>query len=46
MGKRQSVLHVDLVAPGTVDEKILKCLREKIDLAAQVSGEQWREWVI
>jgi hypothetical protein len=46
VGKANSVLYVDLVAPGTVDEKILQCLREKIDLAAQVSGERWRSWVV
>ena len=38
--------RVDLVVPGTVDEKILKSLRAKIDLAAAVTGDAWREWVV
>lgn len=46
VGKSRSVLYVDLVAPGTVDEKILQCLRDKLDLAAQVSGDRWKSWVV
>jgi len=46
VGKAKSVLYVDLVTPGTVDEKILKALRNKIDMAATIDGDAWREWVI
>jgi SNF2 family DNA or RNA helicase len=45
-GQTESVTIVDLVAPGTVDEKILKALREKINLASAVLGEAYREWLI
>jgi len=44
--KTTSVLYVDLVAPGTVDEKMLKTLRAKINMAATITGDQWREWII
>jgi SNF2 family DNA or RNA helicase len=38
--------RIDLVARGTVDEKILKALRDKIDLASAITGDAWREWVV
>jgi len=45
-GQTKSVTYVDLVARGTVDEKILSVLRKKINLAATITGEAWREWVV
>ena len=45
-GQRNVVTYVDLVAPGTVDEKILLALRQKINLSAEVLGDAWREWVV
>ena len=38
--------YVDLVAEGTVDGVILKSLRRKIDMAAAITGENYREWLI
>jgi len=32
-------------APKTVDEKIVKALRNKIDIASQVMGEDLKEWI-
>lgn len=46
IGKIRPVTYVDLVARGTVDEKILHALRNKIDLAATVTGDNFREWLI
>lgn len=45
-GQTKSVTYVDLVARGTVDEKILQVLRKKINLNATITGDAWREWVI
>lgn len=45
-GQSQTVTYVDLVSPGTVDEVILRALREKINLSSSVLGDAWREWVI
>jgi SNF2 family DNA or RNA helicase len=44
--KTTSVLYVDLVTPGTVDVKFLRSLREKIDMADRINGDNWREWVV
>lgn len=46
IGQTKNVTYVDLVSPGTVDEKILKALRDKIDIASQVTGEEVRQWLI
>ena len=42
----QKVTYIDFVAPDTIDEKILKALKEKIHLAGQVMGEDARKWLI
>lgn len=44
--KVRSVLYVDLVAPGTVDEKMLHTLRNKINMAATINGDNYKEWLI
>jgi SNF2 family DNA or RNA helicase len=46
VGKTVPVLYVDLVAPGTVDEKFLHILRDKIDVDTKLSGIAWRQWVV
>jgi len=46
IGQTNQCLYVDLVTPDTIDEKILKALREKIDIAGQVLGEDTRGWLI
>jgi 2,4-dienoyl-CoA reductase-like NADH-dependent reductase (Old Yellow Enzyme family) len=35
-----------IVTEGTVDEKIVKALRAKIDIATQVLGEDIKSWLI
>lgn len=45
-GQTKSVTYIDLVARGTVDEKILHALRKKIDIAAVVLGEGPRAWLV
>lgn len=46
IGQTHKVTYIDLVVPGTVDEKIVKALRSKIDIASEVMGEKLREWLI
>src|SRR5207245_2763983 len=42
--KMRPVAYVDLRVPGTVDDRIVDCLREKIDMAAAIDGDEWRRW--
>jgi SNF2 family DNA or RNA helicase len=46
IGQTNKVTYIDFYAPKTVDEKILKSLRSKINLATQVLGEDYREWLL
>ena len=46
ISQTKTVTYVDLVSPDTIDEKILKALRAKIDIAGQVLGEDIKQWLI
>ena len=46
IGQKKNVTYVDLIASGTIDEKIVKALRDKIDIATQVLGEEVKQWLI
>ena len=45
IGQKKSVTYVDLIAESTVDEKIVKALRKKIDIASEILGEDIKEWI-
>jgi len=45
IGQTKSVTYIDLIAPKTVDEKIVKALRKKMDIANTIMDEDWREWI-
>jgi SNF2 family DNA or RNA helicase len=44
--KTRQVDYVDLVTPNTIEMKILKALRGKINMAAAITGDTWREWLL
>lgn len=46
IGQRKNVTYIDLITPKTVDEKIVKALRDKIDISTQVLGEDIKKWLI
>ena len=43
IGQKNNVTYVDLVAPGTVEEKITKSLLQKQELADRITGDKLRE---
>ena len=45
IGQTKSVTYVDLIAEDTVDEKIVKALRDKINIASEVLGEDLKDWI-
>ncbi len=45
IGQKKSVTYVDLISEQTVDEKIVKALRKKINIASEVLGEELRDWI-
>jgi SNF2 family DNA or RNA helicase len=46
IGQTEKVTYIDLIAPKTVDEHIVKALRNKIDIASAVLGEQLKGWLV
>lgn len=46
VGKCRNVTNVDLVVPGTIDEKVIQSLRNKIDVASAIMGDGARSWLI
>jgi SNF2 family DNA or RNA helicase len=46
IGQNSSVTYVDLAVRGSMEEKLIKALRNKMDLAALVSGDKLQEWLI
>ena len=45
IGQKKSVTYVDIMAEETVDEKIVKALRKKINIASEVMGEELKDWI-
>ena len=45
IGQTGSVTYVDFIAENTIDEKIVKALRKKINLANEIMGEDISEWI-
>ena len=45
IGQTGSVTYVDLIAEETIDEKIVKALRKKIDIANEIMGEELKDWI-
>jgi len=45
IGQQKSVTYVDLICDETVDEKIVKSLRKKINIASEVLGEELKSWI-
>ena len=46
IGQKGTVTYIDLMAPKTIDEKIISALRDKIDIAGKVLGENAKQWLI
>ena len=45
-GQKHNVTYIDFMIPETVDERIVKALRNKIDIASSVMGEEAKEWLM
>jgi SNF2 family DNA or RNA helicase len=45
IGQKNNVTYIDLITEGTIDERIVKALRAKIDIGAKVLGEEAKEWL-
>ena len=37
--------YIDIICEDTVDERIVKALRKKINIATEIMGEELKEWI-
>ncbi len=45
IGQKKTVTYIDLICEDTIDEKIVKALRDKINIASEVLGEELKAWI-
>ena len=45
IGQHKTEKYVDLIAEKTVDEKIIKALRKKINIASEIMGDTVQDWI-
>jgi len=45
IGQHKPVTYVDLIAEKNVDEKIIKALRKKINIASTIMGDTVQDWI-
>jgi len=45
IGQEKPMTYIDIIAEDTIDEKIVKALRKKVNIATEVMGEELKEWI-
>jgi SNF2 family DNA or RNA helicase len=45
IGQTGSVTYIDLVAEKTIDDRIIKSLKNKVDIANEIMGEDIKDWI-
>jgi SNF2 family DNA or RNA helicase len=45
IGQTRKMTYIDIIAEKTVDERIVKALRKKVNIASEVMGEDLKEWI-
>jgi len=45
IGQEKPMTYIDIICEGTVDEKIVKALRQKVNIATEIMGEELKDWI-
>ena len=45
IGQKKPMTYIDIIAEDTIDEKIVKSLRKKVNIATEVMGEELKAWI-
>ena len=45
IGQKYPMTYIDIICEKTVDERIVKALRSKINIASKVMGEEGKDWI-
>ena len=44
-GQTRKMTYIDIIAQDTVDEKIVKALRSKMNIATKITGDELKQWI-
>jgi len=44
-GQTRKMTYIDIIAEDTVDEKIVKALRSKMNIASKITGDDLKSWI-
>jgi len=45
IGQEKPMTYIDLIVEDTVDNRIVKALRKKINIATEIMGEELKQWI-
>jgi SNF2 family DNA or RNA helicase len=45
IGQTMPVTYIDIVAKDSLDQKIVKALKNKLDISRTINGDNWKEWI-
>ena len=45
IGQKKPMTYIDIIAEDTVDDKIVKSLRKKVNIATEIMGEKLKAWI-
>jgi len=45
IGQEKPMTYIDIICEDTVDDRIVKALRKKINIATEIMGEQLKDWI-
>ena len=45
IGQTKPMTYIDIICEDTVDDRIVKALRKKVNIASQVMGEELKAWI-
>jgi SNF2 family DNA or RNA helicase len=45
IGQEKPMTYIDIICEETVDDRIVKALRKKINIATEIMGESLKEWI-
>jgi SNF2 family DNA or RNA helicase len=45
IGQKRPMTYIDIMAEDTIDDKIVKSLRNKVNIATEIMGEELKAWI-
>jgi|TARA_E500000331_G_scaffold236656_1_gene226957 SNF2 family DNA or RNA helicase len=45
IGQEYPMTYIDIVTENTMDDKVVKALRKKVNIATEIMGEELKEWI-